>query len=107
MLARDIVLVRVTVRPVSDKPIKVSLDDFLLVSGKDGQRAEPYTPSQIAGSGTLGGYAPGSQQAKTGFGIGLGGMIGGGSGGSRRRHQKWKPKWRRATPTSPIHCLRY
>src|ERR1700736_4012051 len=36
----DIVVIRVTIRPVSDKPIQVSLDDFLLVSGKDGQRAQ-------------------------------------------------------------------
>ena len=49
----DIVLVKATVRPVSDKPIKVSLDDFLLVSGRDGQRSEPYSPSQIAGSDVL------------------------------------------------------
>lgn len=49
----DIVVIRVTVRPVSDKPIQVSLDDFLLVSGKDGQRAQPYSPSQIAGNSTL------------------------------------------------------
>jgi hypothetical protein len=76
----DIVLVKVTVRPVSDKPIKVSLDDFLLVSGKDGQRAEPYTPSQIAGSDTL---VVTRQQTKkkTGLSLGLGGIgVGGGSG---------------------------
>ncbi len=49
----DIVVIRVTIRPVSDRPIQVSLDDFLLVSGKDGQRAQPYSPSQIAGNSTL------------------------------------------------------
>lgn len=76
----DIVLVKVTVRPVSDKPIKVSLDDFLLVSGKDGQRAEPYTPSQIAGNDTL---VVTRQQTKkkTGLSLGLGGIgVGSGSG---------------------------
>ncbi len=52
-LGGDIVVVRVTVRPVSDKPIQVSLDDFMLISGKDGQRAQPYSPSQIAGDSTL------------------------------------------------------
>jgi hypothetical protein len=52
-LGGDIAVVRVTFRPVSDKPILISLDDFLLVSGKDGQRAQPYSPSQIAGSATL------------------------------------------------------
>lgn len=79
-LGGDIVLVRVTVRPVSDKPIRISLDDFLLVSGKDGQRAEPYTPSQIAGSGTL---VVTRQESKRGAGFsgGFGGIIGGGGGG--------------------------
>jgi hypothetical protein len=52
-LGGDIVLVRVQVRPVSDKPVKVSLDDFLLISSKDGQRSEPFAPSQIAGDTAL------------------------------------------------------
>jgi hypothetical protein len=78
----DLVLVRVTVRPVSDKPIKVSLDDFLLVSGKDGQRAEPYTPSQIAGTDVLVVTHQEAAKPKTGLGINLGGMIGGGSPGT-------------------------
>jgi hypothetical protein len=52
-LGGDIVVVRVQVRPVSDKPVKVSLDDFLLVSSKDGQRSQPYAPSQIAGDMAL------------------------------------------------------
>ena len=52
-LGGDIVVVRVTVRDVTDKPIQVSLDDFTLVSGKDGQHSQPYAPSQIAGNATL------------------------------------------------------
>lgn len=80
-LGGDIVLVRVTVRAVSDKPIRVSLDDFLLVSGKDGQRAEPYTPSQIAGSGTLVVTRQETSKKSSGFG-GFGGIMGGGGGGS-------------------------
>ena len=47
------VVVRVTFRPVGDKPLQIDRDDFLLVSAKDGQRSEPYEPSQIAGSATL------------------------------------------------------
>jgi hypothetical protein len=70
-LGGDIVLVRVQVRPVSDKPIKVSLDDFLLVSGKDGQRSQPYAPSQIAGNASL---------VVTPQGAGNGGLMGGGPG---------------------------
>jgi hypothetical protein len=52
-LGGEIVVVRVTVRNVTDKPIAVSLDDFTLISAKDGQRAQPYAPSQIAGNATL------------------------------------------------------
>src|SRR5262249_37773397 len=57
------------------------LDDFLLVSGKDGQRAEPYSPSQIAGSDVL---VVTRQEGKKGggLGIGLGPLMGGGGGSS-------------------------
>src|SRR5580704_7610290 len=52
-LGDDIVAIRLTARPVSDKPVQLSLDDFLLISGKDGQRSEPYAPGQLAGSDSL------------------------------------------------------
>jgi hypothetical protein len=86
-LGGDIVLVRVQVRPVSDKPVKISLDDFLLVSGKDGQRSQPFTPSQIAGDAAL---VLTPQGAKNGIGgnrpkwSGIAGPfgMGTGSGGS-------------------------
>lgn len=78
----DIVLVRVTVRPVSDKPIRVSLDDFLLVSARDGQREGPYTPSQIAGTDVLV-VTRQERKQKSGFGVDLGGIMGGtGPGGA-------------------------
>jgi len=79
-VGEDIVLVKVTVRPVSDKPVKVSLDDFLLISGRDGQRAEPYTPSQIAGNDTLV-FTRQETKKKSGLSLGLGGMMGGGGSG--------------------------
>jgi hypothetical protein len=44
-LGDDVVVIRLTARPVSDKPVQLSLDDFLLVSAKDGQRSEPYAPA--------------------------------------------------------------
>src|SRR5437868_6796191 len=69
----DIVLVKVTVRPVSDKPIKVSLDDFLLVSGRDGQRSEPYSPSQIAGTDVLVVTRTEAKKSGGGLSLGLGG----------------------------------
>ena len=48
-----IVVVQVTVRPLGDDPVKIWLDDFTLLSDKDGQRAMPFQPSQIAGAGAI------------------------------------------------------
>ena len=52
-LGGGIILVRVRVRPLGDKPFKIDRDDFNLLSDKDGQRSTPYSPSQIAGNSTL------------------------------------------------------
>lgn len=52
-LGGDIVVVAVTVTPKGGKPLAVSPDDFILRSDKDGQRAGPFAPSQIAGKGAL------------------------------------------------------
>jgi hypothetical protein len=94
----DIVLVKVTVHPVSDKPIKVSLDDFLLVSGKDGQRAQPYTPSQLAGSDTLVVTRQEAPKQKSGFGIGLGGIMSGSSPGGADNSTKTETKAEKGDP---------
>ncbi len=48
-----IVVVEVSIAPKTAEPLAVRLDDFLLRSDKDGQRSAPFTPSQIAGKGTL------------------------------------------------------
>lgn len=82
----DIVVIRVTVRPVSDKPIQVSLDDFLLVSGRDGQRAQPYSPSQIAGNSTLVVTPQGTRNG--GLGANNNGPIWGGIPGTGSRPQR-------------------
>jgi hypothetical protein len=94
----DIVLVKVTVRPVSDKPIKVSLDDFLLVSAKDGQRAEPYTPSQIAGSDVLVVTRQEAAKPKTGFGVGLGGIMSNVGPGGADNNTKTETKVEKGDP---------
>ena len=52
-LDADIIVIRLTARTVSEKPVQLSLDDFLLISGKDGQRSEPFAPGQLAGSDSL------------------------------------------------------
>jgi hypothetical protein len=46
-------LVRLTLTPKAGKSLTVSRDDFLLRSDKDGQRCQPFAPSQIAGRSTL------------------------------------------------------
>jgi len=85
-LGGEIVVVRVTIRPVSDKPIQVSLDDFLLISGKDGQRAQPYSPSQIAGNSTLVVTPQGTRNG--GLGANNNGPIWGGIPGTGSRPQQ-------------------
>ncbi len=83
-LGDDIVAIRLTARPVSDKPVQLSLDDFLLISTKDGQRSEPYAAGQLAGSDSLsvtnGRSGLGDHKARPsigfgGFGIGTGGST--------------------------------
>jgi len=48
-----IVVVEVKLSPVSGEKVAISRDDFLLRSDKDGQRATPYAPTQIAGTSVL------------------------------------------------------
>jgi hypothetical protein len=84
----DLVVIEVKLAPRGETKIKVDLDDFILISRKDGQRSQPLAPSQIAGSGALV-VIPG-QQGGGGGGIGnpnrgpiWGGMPG--TGGRPRR----------------------
>ena len=102
-LGADIVLVRVTVRPVSDKPIQLTLDDFLLVSSKDGQRSEPYAPSQIAGSAAL---------VVTPSGTRNGGPGSNPKRSCLRRHRwhRWlwrgrRKRWRNSKPRAKVETL--
>jgi hypothetical protein len=46
-------LVDVRLTPKAGSKLAVTRDDFVLRSDKDGQRASPFHPSQIAGSGVL------------------------------------------------------
>jgi hypothetical protein len=97
----NIVLVKVTVRPVSDKPIQVSLDDFLLVSGKDGQRSQPYSPSQIAGSDVLV-YSRQEVKKKSGFSAGLGGIMSGAGSGTPEVKTETKAEKSDADKANPL-----
>ena len=51
--AENLVLVKVTFRPVVDKPVPVSIDDFTLLSNKDGQRSLAFEPTEVAGDSEL------------------------------------------------------
>jgi hypothetical protein len=77
-----IVVLDVRVNPKGDKPLKVSRDDFMLRSDKDGQASGPFAPSQIAGNSVL-------VVSTTGGGGGImadeGGPVWGGIGGPPRR----------------------
>lgn len=77
--------VRVTVRPLSDTPVKIWREDFMMLSEKDGQRSSAFGPTQIAGSGTM--VIKMKQGDSVGTGVDrvpiwAGGPIGGGGAGS-------------------------
>jgi hypothetical protein len=52
-LDQGILVITVKVTPAEGKTLNVSRDDFLLRSDRSGERATPYSPSQIAGTGTM------------------------------------------------------
>jgi hypothetical protein len=49
-LEKHIYVVEVKVRPKGEKPLRVNLDDFVILKTDDGQRSTPFAPSQIASS---------------------------------------------------------
>ncbi len=72
-----LIVVRVTLRPVSDKPVVISHDDFLLVDDNQGERSQPFEPTQIAGGSSLivssngaGGGGQKGQNGRPSFGLG-------------------------------------
>ena len=68
LLGRDpgfpLIVIDVKFAPRLENKIALWRDDFTLLSNKDGQRSQPLSPSQLAGSGALmvtsRGYTPGS-----------------------------------------------
>lgn len=49
----EYLLVKVTLTPKSGQALAVHRDDFLLRSDKDGQKCQPFAPTQIAGPSAL------------------------------------------------------
>ncbi len=80
------IVARMKVTPKTDNPLPVSLDDFTMISGKDGQRSVALEPGQIAGKGALV-VKPAANQPG-GVGTATNGPIWGGvaglGGGNRR-----------------------
>jgi hypothetical protein len=77
-LGGDVVIVEVRLTPKGEKPIAVNRDDFTLRSDKDGQKAQPFAPSQLAGSGAL---VVRMERAGGGMAENAGGPVWGGMGG--------------------------
>jgi len=50
---RGYIVVRIKVEPRMIQPIRISADDFTLVSRKDGERSDALAPSQIGGPANL------------------------------------------------------
>ncbi len=48
-----ICVIELKVMPLTEKPIPIRKDDFYLRSERDGQRSQPFAPSQIAGQGAM------------------------------------------------------
>ncbi len=81
-LEAGFIVVEVTLTPKNDQKIKVRRDDFVLLSGRDGQKSTPFAPTQIASEGALmissrqSGGVMAQQRQRPWGGIG-GGPIGG------------------------------
>jgi len=52
-MVEGIVAFDVKLTPAAGQKVTINRDDFLLRSDKDGQRSNPYSPTQIAGSSVL------------------------------------------------------
>lgn len=76
--------VRLKVTPKQGEPLRVSPDDFTLLSRKDGQRSPALTPHQIAGGGTVLVVKPAANQPG-GDGTTVNGPVWGGVSVARKR----------------------
>lgn len=79
---QGVVLLRVRITPKVDTPITVNRDDFILLAHDDGERARPFAPAELAGSGALVESTKTGTVKKSGVSGGIGPMIAMGGGGS-------------------------
>jgi len=75
--------VRIKITPKTGRAMKVSPDDFTLISRKDGERSSALTPGQIAGRGVM--VVHKAERQPGGLGTVTNGPIWGGIGGARPR----------------------
>ncbi len=101
-LGADIIVLHVTLHTVSDKPVQVSHDDFLLMSDKDGQRSEPFEPGQIAGADSLTVTPTGMRKGGRGPGLMIGGLGGGIGSGSSNPNPDLKVESKRDEKQNPL-----
>lgn len=52
-LDEGFMVVAVKITPITEDPLRIDRDHFFLRSDKDGQKATPYSPSQLAGPGAM------------------------------------------------------
>jgi hypothetical protein len=78
-----IVAVKVSIKPRGNETLRLNVDDFQLLSYKDGQKSVPYTPTQIAGNSTI--HLKPGQTSTIGIGQVSNGPVWGGMGGSMPR----------------------
>jgi len=101
-LGGQIVVVRTTVRPLSDKPVKIDYDDFFLMDTDNGERSEPYEPTQIAGSSVLVVTPTGARTGMSrGPSFGIGG-IGMGTGNTNETVNNTKVETHNEDKANPV-----
>lgn len=98
-VGEGIIAISMRVEPKLGKALPVFRDDFILLSHKDGQRSEPFSPGQIAGSGAV--LATPQGLSRPGFGRSAG-SVRGIPGLSRKPKQDSKDsKKKSSTPSAP------
>ncbi|HUS06607.1 MAG TPA: hypothetical protein VMZ52_09940 [Bryobacteraceae bacterium] len=85
----NLVVVQVKLAPRADNKVKIWLDDFTLLSSKDGEKSQPMAPSQIAGKGAMIVSRSEGSRPRVGFGNGgQNGPIWGGAPGTGSRPRR-------------------
>ena len=82
-LGAGYVIAKIKVTPKTENALRVSPDDFTMISRKDGQRSVALSPGQIAGKGAI--VVKKAPDQPGGLGTTTNGPVWGGIGGAPRR----------------------